>query len=176
MEVKINMGAKCYWITGLSGTGKTTLATFLTEYIRTTGRSVVQLDGDELREVMATNAYTREERLVIGMRYSRLCRLLVNQGIDVVIGVIGLFKELHAWIRENISEYIEIFVDTPMDELKRRDPKGIYAKVLSGEISNVAGVDMKIDKPDNPHVCIRWKDGKNVDVMCNELLEKIYNF
>jgi len=172
----ISENPKCYWVTGLSGTGKTTMSTFLAEHIRATGRSVVQLDGDELRKVLATEAYTREERLALGMRYSRLCKLLVDQGIEVVIGVIGLFKELHVWNRENISGYVEVFIDTPMDELKRRDPKGIYAKVLSGEISNVAGVDMKIDKPDNPHVCIRWKDGKNVDVMCNELLEKIYNF
>ena len=167
---------KCYWVTGLSATGKTTLSKLLVDYLRNTGKTIVHLDGDELREVLSDNAYTREERIALGMRYSRLCKLLTSQGVDVVIAVIGLFKELHVWNRENISGYVEVFIDTPMDELKRRDPKGIYAKVLSGEISNVAGVDMKIDKPDNPHVCIRWKDGKNVDVMCNELLEKIYNF
>jgi cytidine diphosphoramidate kinase len=87
---------KCLWITGLSASGKTTLSKMLVEHIRLTGRSVVHLDGDELRYVLADDAYTREERIALGMRYSRLCKLLTDQGFVVVISVIGLFKELHS--------------------------------------------------------------------------------
>ena len=165
--------ASCYWITGLSGSGKTTLSTFLADHVRSSGRAVVQLDGDELRGVLATDAYTREERIAIGMRYSRLCKLIASQGIDVVIGVIGLFEEIHRWNRENIPGYIEVFIDTPMDELQRRDLKGIYARAQSGNISNVAGVDLEVDYPADPHIHLRWEEGKEVHIMTAELVEKI---
>ena len=103
---------KCYWVTGLSSTGKTTLSTLLVEYLRSKGNQVIHLDGDELRKVLADNAYTREERIALGMRYSRLCRLLLlnSQNTDIVISVIGLFKELHKWNRENISNLIQFFI------------------------------------------------------------------
>jgi len=86
--------SKCYWVTGLSASGKTTLSTLLVDGIRSSGRKVIFLDGDELRKVLADEAYTREERIALGMRYSRLCQLIVSQNINVVIAVIGLFKEI----------------------------------------------------------------------------------
>ena len=170
------MKSKCYWITGLSATGKTTLSNLLVEYIRSTGKQAIKLDGDELRKVLADKSYTREERVALAMRYSRLCQLLSNQGFDVVIAVIGLFKEIHIWNRENISNYIEIFIDTPLDELKRRDPKGLYKMCGSGKIKNVAGMDLRIDFPVNPNIHIKWSDKKTIDSMFNELLEKYVEF
>ncbi len=164
---------KCYWMTGLSATGKTTLSKLLVEYIRSTGRQVIKLDGDELRRILADKSYTREERIALAMRYSRLCQLLSSQGIDVVIAVIGLFKEIHTWNRENIPNYIEIFIDTPLDELKRRDPKNIYKRHESGEINNVAGLDLKVDIPANPDVHLKWSDKKTIDSMFQELLDNI---
>jgi adenylylsulfate kinase len=160
-------------MTGLSATGKTTLSKLLVEYIRSTGRQVIKLDGDELRRILADKSYTREERIALAMRYSRLCQLLSSQGIDVVIAVIGLFKEIHTWNRENIPNYIEIFIDTPLDELKRRDPKNIYKRHESGEINNVAGLDLKVDIPANPDVHLKWSDKKTIDSMFQELLDNI---
>ena len=136
------MKNKCYWITGLSATGKTTLSKLLIDNFHASGRVAVHLDGDELRQVLSDNAYTREERIALGMRYSRLCKLLTSQGFDVVISVIGLFKELHTWNRENIQNYIEVFIDTPLSELKRRDPKGIYKRFELGEIETRYSFEM----------------------------------
>jgi adenylylsulfate kinase len=168
--------SKCIWITGLSATGKTTLSTLLVEYIRSTSKQVIRLDGDELRQVLADEAYTREERIALAMRYSRLCRLLSSQGIDVVIAVIGLFKEIHEWNRENIPNYVEVFIDTQLDELKRRDPKGIYKRFESGEIKNVAGVDLKVDFPVNPDVHLKWSSNQTIDSMFQELLDNIKHY
>ena len=170
------MKSKCYWITGLSATGKTTLSKLLVDSFRASGKVVVHLDGDELRQVLSDEAYTREERIALGMRYSRLCRLLINQGIDVVISVIGLFKELHRWNKENIPNYIEIFIDTPLEELKKRDPKDIYKRFTSGKIKNVAGLDLKVDFPVNPDVCLKWSSSKTIDSMFQELLDNIKNY
>jgi len=170
------MKSKCYWITGLSATGKTTLSKLLVDSFRASGKVVVHLDGDELRQVLSDEAYTREERIALGIRYSRLCRLLINQGIDVVISVIGLFKELHRWNKENIPNYIEIFIDTPLEELINRDPKGLYKKHKSGEIKNIAGMDLKVDFPVDPDIHLKWSSDKTIDFMFQELLDNIKFF
>jgi adenylylsulfate kinase len=160
----------------LSATGKTTLSKLLVDSFRASGKVVVHLDGDELRQVLSDEAYTREERIALGMRYSRLCRLLINQGIDVVISVIGLFKELHRWNKENIPNYIEIFIDTPLEELINRDPKGLYKKYKSGEIKNIAGMDLKVDFPVDPDIHLKWSSDKTIDFMFQELLDNIKFF
>jgi cytidine diphosphoramidate kinase len=165
--------SKCLWITGLSASGKTTLSTLLVERIRSRGKKVVYLDGDELRQVLSNKTYTREERIILGMRYSRLCKLLIDQDFDVVIAVIGLFKEIHTWNRENISNYVEIFIDTPLDELKKRDPKGLYYKYEIGEIQNVAGLDLQVDFPVNPDIRIKWSNNRSIESMFEELLLKL---
>ena len=163
---------KCYWVTGLSATGKTTLSSLLVTHLRGLGKTVIYLDGDELRQVLADEAYTREERVALAMRYARLCKLLSEQGVDVVIAVIGLFKEIHKWNRENILGYIEILIDTPIDELKKRDPKGIYKRYESGEINSVAGMDLKVDFPKNPDIHVKRSNGRSVESMFDELLKK----
>ena len=165
--------SNCYWITGLSGSGKTTLATTLSAHLRSMGRPTVLLDGDELRSIMAGKGYSREERLQIALRYSSLCKLLVGQGIYVVIAVIGLFDEVHRWNRINITNYVEIYLDTPISELIRRDPKGIYAGAKSGSIRNVAGIDLKVDYPRSPHIHIKWSEEKDIDSTSDELFKKL---
>ena len=124
---------------------------------------------------MAHETYTREERIALGMSYARLCRLISSQGVDVIIAVMGLFKEIHKWNRENIPNYIEIFIDTPIDELIIRDPKGLYKRYLSGEINNIAGMDLKIDYPEDPDIHIKWSNGRSVESMFDELLRKCIN-
>jgi cytidine diphosphoramidate kinase len=168
-----NERSSCYWVTGLSATGKTTLSKMLVESLRSSGKTVIYLDGDELREVLSDNAYTREERIALGMRYSRLCKLLTSQGVDVVIAVIGLFKELHEWNRKNILNYIEVFIETPLSELKKRDPKDLYKNYDLGKIKNVAGVDLQVDFPSQSDIHLQWTENKTVEVMFDELTDKM---
>ena len=167
------MKNKCYWITGLSATGKTTISKLLTDHLRASKRKVVLLDGDELRSVFHSNSNTREDRLARGFKYSELCKLLVNQEIDVIIAVIGLFKELHEWNRRNIPNYIEVFIDTPLSELKNRDPKNLYRDFDLGKIKNMAGLKIKADYPLQPDIHLKWSSRKNVDIMFDELLDKL---
>jgi adenylylsulfate kinase-like enzyme len=165
----------CYWVTGLSATGKTTLSSLLVSHLRDSGKTVIHLDGDELRKVLADEAYTREERIALAMRYARLCRLLSEQNIDIVIAVIGMFKELHIWNRKNIKNYVEIFIDTPLSELKKRDPKNIYKNFDLGLLKNVAGVDLKIDIPSNPDVHLKWSKKSTINSMFDELVISLEN-
>ena len=163
----------CYWITGLSATGKTTMSSLLADHLRSSGKLVILFDGDELREVFAHKSYTREERIAKGMQYSRLCQLVNSQGVDVIIAVIGLFKEIHTWNRNNIPGYVEVFIDTPLYELERRDPKGLYKRYHDGEIDNIAGIDLSVDFPENPDILIKWSKGRSVESMFDELIKKI---
>ena len=125
---------RVFWITGLSGAGKTTVGMELWRRLRTAGRSAVFLDGDALRTVIAEDlGHDTEGRRRSAMRNARLCELLAEQGDDVVCATISLFHEVQRWNRENIPGYREIYLRVPMDELRRRDSKGIYAAAERGD-------------------------------------------
>jgi len=168
------MAINCFWITGLSAAGKSTVSNLLTNYLRSKGKTVILLDGDELQKVLSIKGFNRENRLETALKYSRFCSLIVKQQINVVIGVIGLFNEVHQWNRQNIPGYIEIFIDVPMEELRRRDPKKIYERALDGKIKNVYGVDLQADYPKNPDVHLIWSPENNVESMMDELLDKAF--
>jgi cytidine diphosphoramidate kinase len=171
---RVTVSNHVFWITGLSGAGKTTLCRELVIHLREQGRQIIMLDGDELREAMgATTAHSRDERLKLAMRYARLCHLLTVQGFDVAIATISMFREVHAWNRNNLSGYIEIFLDVPMRELERRDPKNIYAQARAGELKNVAGVDFDVDAPQDPDVHIEWVPGLAVESVLGYLTEQL---
>lgn len=147
MTVASNRGV--VWITGLSGAGKSTLANEVARKLRDGGETVVMLDGDDLREVFGaatTNAqnHGREGRLALAMQYSHLCRVIAAQGVTVVIATISLFRDVHAWNRVDLPGYFEVYLRVPLEELRRRDPKGIYRRFDAGELNNVAGLDLPV--------------------------------
>lgn len=145
---------RVYWITGLSGAGKTTVAGELWRRLRAAGRSAVLLDGDALRSVIADDlGHTLGNRHQSAMRNARLCALLASQGEDVVCATISLFHDVQRWNRENIPGYCEIFLKVPMDELRKRDFKGVYT-VARGDSSNVVGVDLPAEVPESPDLVI----------------------
>src|ERR1700683_217953 len=116
---------RVFWITGLSGAGKSTVGEGLWRRLRAAGSPAVLLDGDKLREAIAEDlGRLREDRRRSAMRNARLCRLLSDQGVDVVCATISLFHEVHDWNREHIPNYLEIYLRVPLEEIERRDPKG----------------------------------------------------
>jgi len=160
-----------FWITGLSAAGKTTLAQLLTDKLRGMGKSVVMLDGDELRNALdITTEHSRDSRLTLAYKYSRLAKMIAVQGVTVVVGTVALFKEIHSWNRENQPGYFEVYLKVPIEELRRRDPKGIYKRYDAGELTNVAGLDLIVDEPLNPDMTIEYIDGLSPEDELNELL------
>lgn len=140
------------WITGLSGAGKTTLARALAARLP----HAVLLDGDDLRAVLgaASSGFDRAGRLALAQTYARLCKLLADQGHTVVIATISLFHEIHAWNRENLPGYLEVFLDVSEEERRRRDPKGLYAAERAGDVRHMAGAETAVDFPQAPHITL----------------------
>lgn len=144
-----------YWLTGLSGAGKTTIAHGLFERLRADKDNVVLLDGDTLRLVFGNDlAHDEEARRRSAMRNARLCHMLSGQGIDVVCATISMWEDCRAWNRANIPHYLEIYLRVPLELLRERDPKGIYARVARGELENVVGVDLAAEEPVTPDLVI----------------------
>ena len=169
---------KVIWITGLSGSGKSTIGKKVVEVLRKSGEQVLYLDGDELRKIFGSNysnidSHSRERRLAIAMQYSRLCHFIVKQRLKVVIATISMFKEIYSWNRKNIPGYFEVYLKVPLDELRRRDPKNIYKKFDSGEISNVAGLDLEIDEPLGADLILKFRDQVTSDELVNNIIFKL---
>lgn len=143
------------WITGLSGVGKTVIGKTLTCKLRAMGKTVVFLDGDELRKVFDSFDYSIEQRKKLAYRYGSLCKLLSDQGINVVCATVSLFKDVQEWNRRELgSNYIEVLIECDPIELLSRDPKGLYKGAKEGKVKYVVGADLPFDKPVAPDVVI----------------------
>jgi len=152
------------WLIGLSGAGKTTIGKEVQKLWSLNGRKAVLLDGDSFREIMGDDlGHSMEDRRKNAGRISRFCKLLDDQKIDVVCCILSIFEESREWNRQNLVEYTEVFIEVPMDELIRRDPKGLYRKALDGEIKDVAGIDLEFELPESPDLIIR-NHGKNCSI------------
>jgi cytidine diphosphoramidate kinase len=170
----MNRYSLAIWITGLSASGKTTLANIVSDRLRARGVPLIMLDGDNLREILGETAhYKREDRKQLAFLYARLVQSMSKQGIVVVIATVALFKEVHEWNRKNIEGYFEVFLDVPFDELRRRDPKQIYKRFDEGKINNVAGLDFSIDTPVDPHVRLDFDPNVTPEMNANLLLDKL---
>lgn len=164
MEPDVKDGASArgiiFWLTGLSGAGKSENASRLASYLRKRGRSCVLLDGDDLRSVInAQQCFSRGDRVDLGIQYGKLCNLIARQGVDVVIATIALYSEIHEWKKRNFENCCTIYLDVPVEELRRRDPKKIYERYFARQLTNVAGLDLRVDIPENPSIHVPWQDG-----------------
>ncbi|MEQ8426923.1 MAG: adenylyl-sulfate kinase [Gammaproteobacteria bacterium] len=171
------MTGQVIWITGLSGAGKSTLAGLLVKHLKVYKKGVLLLDGDLLRDVFnaSTANHSRKDRLELAMQYARLCRVISDQGITVVIATISLFQEIHDWNRANLPGYYEVYLKVPLDELRRRDPKQIYKRFDEGELDNVAGLDLPIEEPENPDWIVEFNSESTAISIADELLQRLKN-
>ena len=158
-----------YWITGLSGAGKTTIGNRLYYKMKSQKINTIILDGDILKRIAGKDlGYGREERLERAYRYSTLCKILTDQGINVIICTIAMFDEIRDWNRNNIENYVEVFLDVELEVLKTRNRKGLYSK----KKGNIAGIDVAIEYPKNPDIVIK-NDGKE---FLEENIQKILDY
>jgi adenylyl-sulfate kinase len=143
------------WITGLSGSGKTTIGNALFLKLKQKYKNVVFLDGDSFREILGNDlGHNPKDRLENAYRIHRMCKFLVSQNIHVVCATMSLYKEIHELNRSEMRNYFEIFIECEIDELIKRDQKGLYSQAISGKQTNVVGVNLSFDKPQNSELTI----------------------
>ena len=144
------------WLIGLSGAGKSTLAKEIVAGANRESNRTVLLDGDVIREIFGNDlGYSMEDRLKNAQRICQLGKFLDSQGFNVVTAILSLFPKSREWNRENIENYYEVFIDSPIENLIERDSKGLYAKYNRGEISEVAGMDIDFPKPEKADLVIK---------------------
>lgn len=159
---RINKGL-LVWITGLPGTGKTTLAKKIYQLIGNQLPAVC-IDGDVIREIMGNDLkYNTKDRLLNAYRIARLNKYLVEHKLVVLCSTASLFKEIHQWNRKNIDNLIEVLIEVPKKDLhkSKRHPKNLYELAKNKEIKNVYGIDQKFDYPVKPDMKIL--NGKNLE-------------
>lgn len=162
-----------YWITGLSGAGKTTIGKLVYEKMKEKYPETVFLDGDVLRNVFGEGlfGYSQEERRKCAMCYARLCAMLAEQGMRVICCTISMFDSVREWNRNHIAHYKEIYVKVSMETLRARDQKGLYSGVTAEKQKEVAGIHVEIEEPESPDL-ILMNDGTELP---EKQAEKILN-
>ena len=162
----VNYGKKQFkpaviWLTGLSGSGKSTIAVKIYESLKNRGLKVEHLDGDLVRDVFPRTGFSKEERDRHIRRIGFLASMLEKNGVFVVASFIAPYRESRDFVKERCNNYQEIYLSTPLEVCEQRDPKGLYAKARSGEIKNFTGVDDPYEIPENPSLVL---DTSNMSV------------
>jgi len=167
------------WITGLSGSGKTTLAVAIQQALTQKKMPVALLDGDQLREVLLGSSQNQAQQFNSAKReelafvYCRLAKLLSEQGLWVIVSTISMRQSVFDWNRNNLPNYFEILIDLPIETLRTRDPKNIYADYNQGHQKNVIGLDIVADKPSNPELVFSEVNLKSPEQMAELALKCI---
>jgi bifunctional enzyme CysN/CysC len=159
------------WLTGLSGAGKSTIANLLEQRLHTAGHHTMLLDGDNVRHGLCRDlGFTEADRVENIRRASEVAKLMTECGLIVICSFISPYRAEREMARNLFSpgEFIEIFVDTPIDECIRRDPKGLYAKAQAGKIKNFTGIDAPYEAPESPEIRL-----DTVDHVPEQLVEQL---
>lgn len=144
------------WFTGLSGAGKTTIAEIVEREIRSRNRQVEVLDGDIVRTNLSKGlGFSREDRITNVLRIGFVANLLTRNGVAVVISAISPYKETRDQVRRRIVDFVEVFVDAPLEVCAERDVKGLYKKAYSGEIPEFTGVSDPYEPPAAPEITLK---------------------
>ena len=141
------------WFTGFSGAGKSTIADALTDKLKSAGYRLEVLDGDEIRENLTKDlGFSKEDRDTNIRRIGFVAKLLVRNGVIVLVPVISPYRAIREEIRANIDNFVEVFVNAPISVCEERDVKGLYKKVRAGQIKQFTGIDDPYEPPLNPEI------------------------
>jgi adenylylsulfate kinase len=146
-------GGAVLWFTGLSGAGKSTIATAVDARLRETNPRVELLDGDALRAVVPAG-FSKEEREAHVRRVGFFASRLEHHGVIVIAALISPYQASRNFVRSLCRRFVEIHVATSLEECERRDVKGLYARARSGELRGFTGIDDPYEPPDNPEIRI----------------------
>ena len=156
-----NQFPRVLWLTGFSGSGKSTIANLLEQKLVAEGKHTYLLDGDNVRHGLCGDlGFSDKDRVENIRRVSEVAKLFVDSGMLVITAFISPFKADRDYCREILddNEFVEIFIDTPLAVCEARDPKGLYKKARSGDISHFTGIDSEYQVPVNPEITVTYQD------------------
>ena len=161
---KMNAQEPCaIWFTGLSGSGKSTIANILEQKLHALNKRTYLLDGDNVRHGLNKDlGFTDTDRVENIRRVAEVSKLILDAGLITIVSFISPFKSERKMARDLLTkgEFIEVFVDTPLSECEKRDPKGLYKKARSGDLKNFTGIDSDYEKPSNPEIILQTTSAK----------------
>ena len=161
-----NQTPRVLWLTGLSGSGKSTIANLLEQKLVAQNKHTYLLDGDNIRHGLCGDlGFSDKDRVENIRRISEVAKLFVDSGTLVITAFISPFKADRNYCREILAlqEFIEIHVDTPLEVCEARDPKGLYKKARSGDIPHFTGIDSEYQAPEAPEITLSYQDESPVD-------------
>jgi adenylylsulfate kinase len=152
------------WFTGLPASGKTTTAEAVLKELKKYNLKIEKLDGDIVRSNLTKDlSFSKKDRDENLRRIGFIANLLSRNNIAVVASFISPYKKQREYLRENVNNFIEIFVDSPLSVCEKRDPKGMYKKARSGKIKNFTGVDDPYEIPESPDIHLNTSEGEIKD-------------
>jgi bifunctional enzyme CysN/CysC len=163
------------WFTGLSGAGKSTIANLVEKRLHALGHHTMILDGDNVRHGLNRDlGFSEADRVENIRRIAEVSRLFVEAGLIVIVSFISPYRAERMLARDRVGgdEFLEIFVDTPVEECRRRDPKGLYQKADAGQIRNFTGVDAPYEEPLDPEIRLRTLEG-SPDMLADEVVASL---
>jgi adenylylsulfate kinase len=164
------------WFTGLSGSGKTTIAELVERELRNRERPVEVLDGDIVRTNLSKGlSFSREDRNINVLRIGFVANLLTRNGVGVVVSAISPYKEARDQVRRRIVDFVEVFVDAPLEVCAERDVKGLYKKAFSGEIQGFTGVSDPYEPPNAPDLVLKTEE-ESPEESARKVIEKLEFF
>jgi len=173
-ENLLKQKSKLLWFTGLSGSGKSTVANSLDIRLNESGKATYLLDGDNIRlGINSDLGFSMEGRSENIRRIGEIGKLFVDAGIITIACFISPLKEDRKMVREALGEdFIEVFVDCPLEECEKRDPKDLYKKARLGVIKEFTGITSPYEKPENPEIVINTKE-QTIDQCVDKILDYI---
>jgi adenylylsulfate kinase len=164
------------WFTGLSGSGKTTISEIVERELRNRERPVEVLDGDIVRTNLSKGlSFSRDDRNINVLRIGFVANLLTRNGVGVVVSAISPYKEARDQVRRRIVDFVEVFVDAPLEVCADRDVKGLYKKAFAGEIQQFTGVSDPYEPPNAPDLVLKTAE-ETPEESAQKVIEKLEFF
>ncbi|WP_268906031.1 adenylyl-sulfate kinase [Dictyobacter formicarum] len=161
------------WFTGLSGAGKSTLSEIIEQRLRARGRNVEVLDGDVVRTHLSKGlGFSKEDRDTNIKRIAFVCGLLTRNGVVCISAAISPYREAREWARQEIGNFVEVYVKCPIDVCRQRDVKGLYKLVDEGKVKNFTGVDDPYEEPEHPELVIET-DKETIEESVGRIFAKL---
>lgn len=158
-----------FWITGLSGSGKTSLANRIIKTVTKKYGPTIAISGDDLRKIFNFNKFTKKERLEYALSYGKFCKALVEKKINVIFSTVSLFHKVRKWNKKNINNYVEIYIKSDINKIISQKKKYFY----KGRHKNIVGKNIKPEFPKSPDFVIVNNFKRPLNKLANELLKKI---